>query len=364
MSKFKTGYFPLLCFSVLLLVSTPVSGAEDAKKKKAPRGMLVRMAKVEEKMVSDQISLIGTTESTATSIVAAEVPGIVKAYPAKEGDFVKKGALLARLRSTNLNLRLEGALAAKQKVNYGLLLAEKELQRVKRLKVSDSIAERKYDDAVYQYDALTQDLLRSKVEIERLRYEIRQKRVLAPFDGFIAKEHTQVGEWVRTGGPVVTLMDLGQICIIADVPERYSVLMSKDSEVKVIIKSVSSDLHTGRIYAVLPQGDIKSRTFPVKIRLNNPGHHIKGGMEAMVTFNLAGKRTTMLAPKDAVVTAGNKKLVYTVAGGKAVPVEVDVLGYYGGDVAIEGKLKPGDMVVIRGNERLRPGQPVVISNNM
>ena len=365
MPKSKIKNFLLLCFSVfvlVLIVLTPVSGAEDAKKKRAPQGMLVRTAKVEKKMISDQISLIGTTESTAMSIVAAEVSGIVEAFPVKEGDSVKKGALLARLRSTNLNLRLKGALAAKDKVKAGLLLAEKELQRIKRLKVSDSIAERKYDESVYQHDALSQDLLRSKVEIERLKYEIRQKSVLAPFDGFIAKEHTQIGEWVRTGGPVVTLMDLGKIFITVDVPERYSVLLSKDSEVKVSIKSISNDLYTGRIYAVLPQGDIKSRTFPVKILLNNPGYHIKGGMEAMATFNLAGEKNALVAPKDAVVSAGNKKLVYTVVDGKAVPVTVDILGYYEGAVASKGKLKPGDMVVIRGNERLRPGQPVVISN--
>ena len=83
-------------------------------------------------------------------------------------------------------------------------------------------------------------------------------------------------------------------------------------------------------------------------------------MEAMVTFNLATKIKALLVPKDAVVTAGDNRLVFMVNDGKALPVPVKIIGYYDGDVAVEGNLKPGIQVVIRGNERLRPGQAVTI----
>jgi len=83
-------------------------------------------------------------------------------------------------------------------------------------------------------------------------------------------------------------------------------------------------------------------------------------MEAMVTFNLANKKNALLIPKDAIVTAGENRLIFVVVDGKAVPVPVNILGYYDGDVAIVGDLKPGAQVVIRGNERLRPGQAVVV----
>ena len=83
-------------------------------------------------------------------------------------------------------------------------------------------------------------------------------------------------------------------------------------------------------------------------------------MEAAVRFNLNRSRGALLLPKDAVVTSGNNKLVFLVKGGKAFPVTVKILGYYEGSVAIEGDLKPGDPVVIRGNERLRPGALVKV----
>jgi multidrug efflux pump subunit AcrA (membrane-fusion protein) len=83
-------------------------------------------------------------------------------------------------------------------------------------------------------------------------------------------------------------------------------------------------------------------------------------MEARTTFNLGTKKNTLLVPKDAIVTAGANRLVFVVGSKVAQPKNVQVSGYYDGHVAVEGALKPGDLVVIRGNERLRPGQPVEI----
>jgi multidrug efflux pump subunit AcrA (membrane-fusion protein) len=98
------------------------------------------------------------------------------------------------------------------------------------------------------------------------------------------------------------------------------------------------------------------------VRLANPDLKIKGGMEARVTFNLGTEKDALLVPKDAIVTAGTNRLVFLAADQVAQPVMVQVLGYYDGSVAIEGPVNPGDIVVIRGNERLRPGQPVKILN--
>jgi len=320
----------------------------------------VKVSGVEEKTVSDQITLVGNAEPVAKSIVASEVSGIVEYYPIEEGDFLKKGDLLARLRSTNFLLRLKGAKAAREKIRANLLYAEKELERAKKLKDTDSIAERKYDEALYNHQALSKGLLESEAEIENLQYQIDQTRVVSPFSGFVAKEHTQIGEWINPGGPVATLLNLTQVRIEVDVPERFTVMISPQSEAKVIIKSVSDNFLKGKVHAILPQGDPDSRTFPIRIRLSNPEFKIKSGMEATVTFTLSNTRRALLVPKDAVVTAGNNRLVFSVVQGKAVPVSVNILGYYDGNVAVEGDLKQGDLVVIRGNERLRPGQPVNI----
>ncbi|MFC1858941.1 efflux RND transporter periplasmic adaptor subunit [Thermodesulfobacteriota bacterium] len=179
--------------------------------------------------------------------------------------------------------------------------------------------------------------------------ETRQRKVIL-----------EVGEWVNPGGAVVTLLDLAKIRITVDVPERYAVKLSPESNVKAVISSISNGFFPGKIYAVLPQGDPASRTFPVKIVIENPKYRIKGGMETTVTFNLSSTRDALVVPKDAVVTAGANRLVFAVLDGKAVPVPIKILGYYDGSVSVAGNLQPGTPVVVRGNERLQPGQPVQI----
>jgi hypothetical protein len=81
-------------------------------------------------------------------------------------------------------------------------------------------------------------------------------------------------------------------------------------------------------------------------------------MEAIATFELGRKIKAILVPKDAIVPAGADNLVYRVEQGKAFPVPVTISGYYGNDAAVKGDLQPDQKVVVRGNERLRPGQPV------
>jgi len=359
--NFKASFhrYIFMAAAVFLLTGS-VSLAKDPDKGNGPPPTPVQVAVVEKKTVSNQVSLVGTTEAFEESTVASEVSGVVKYFPVKEGDFVEKGALLVNLKETEVKLRLKSAVAAREKILANLQNAEKELKRVSRLKETNSIAEKQLDAAFYTHSALSQDLMQRKTEIELLEYEIKQKKVLAPFSGFVAKEHTQVGEWINKGGPVVTLLNLDKIRITVDVPERYSVLLLPQSDVKVSIQSVSKDLFEGKIYSVLSQGDPDSRTFPVRIHLANPDHMIKSGMEAIVTFNLTDKKNALLVPKDAIVTAGDTRMVFRVADGKAMPLNVKILGYYDGNVAVEGSLKPGDQVVIRGNERLRPGQPVTV----
>lgn len=343
-----------------LLVSAVAHAQAKDNKHQGPPAVPVRVAPVVEDTVSDQIALVGTTEAIARSTIAAEVSGLVEHFPVREGDFLEKGKVLARLKSTDLVLRLKAAVASREKARASLIFAEKELVRHTKLKDADSIAARKYDETLYQHQSLEQEVLRSEAEIELLRDNIKNKTVVAPFSGFVAKEHTQVGEWLPVGGPVVTLVDLGHIRITVDVPERYVVKLSPGSAVRVEVKSLSDGTIIGKIAAILPEGDPNARTFPVRVTLPNPGFKIKSGMEVRAAFDLGTKKNALLVPKDAIVAAGTNRLVFVVASDVVQPVNVQVTGYYDGNVAIEGPLHPGDDVVIRGNERLRPGQPVQI----
>jgi len=351
----------LICVSLAILAGGNfISFSYAQEQKKAPPAAPVKVAPVLKKIVRDQISLIGTTKPIRESVLASEVSGLVEAFFVKEGDFITKGTPLAVLGSTGARLRLKGAMAARAGIQAALILAEKELQRISHLKSTNSVAEKQYDEAFYNHSALEKDLLMNAADIEQLEYEISRKKVQAPFAGFVAAEHTQVGEWVNTGGPVVTLVDMNRILIAVDVPEKYMVGIKSKSKVRVVISSLGKTPRSATVSTILPMGESNARTFPVHMELANSDFKIKSGMAAAVTFSVGEKRTVKLLPKDAIVTSGNQRMVYAINDGKAVPVPVKVIGYYDSDAAIKGDLEPDTQVVVRGNERLRPGQAVKV----
>jgi RND family efflux transporter MFP subunit len=320
----------------------------------------VQVAPVTEDTVSEQITLVGTTEAVARSRIATEINGLVEEFPAREGDFVKKGQVLVKLRSTDVQLQLRAAQANREKVLANIGFVEKELTRYAALKETNSIATRNYDQIWFEHKSLEQERMRTEAEIDLLKDDIKKKSVVAPFSGFVAEEHTEVGEWLPVGGSVVTLVDLSRVRITVDVPERYVVKIAPHSPVRILVASLSDQPFLGNVSAILPEGDPNARTFPIHVSLPNAGALVKSGMEARVSFNLGTTMNTLLVPKDAVVTTGGNRLVFVLASSIAQPVPVKVTGYYDGNVAVDGPLKPGDLVVVRGNERLRPGQPVEI----
>jgi membrane fusion protein, multidrug efflux system len=348
---FAALLFPLLAQTTL---------AEEKKKAPGPPPMPVRVATVEKQTVADRISLIGSIEAVTRSRVAAEISGLVEAFPARIGTRVRKGAVLARLRVDGLRLQRKAAEAEKERIRANLVLAQKELDRADRLKGSDSIAERSYDETLYRHQALGRQLEGGEANIEFLDHQITQKTVLAPFSGMVAEEHTQVGQWLAPGGAVVTLVDLEKLRVTVDLPERYAALVVPGSPARVMVRSLSETMVPGRVAALLPEGDVKARTIPVHVHVDNPEFRIRVGMAAEISFDLATTRDALLVPKDAVVGSGGKQMVFVVDGGRVRPVPVNTIGYYGGQAAVAGGLEAGQTVVIRGNERLRPGQAVKI----
>jgi RND family efflux transporter MFP subunit len=353
--KKKTHLY--LLFIICLLIAPILTAADEEK---AAPASPVRAAKVKEASISSQISVISTTEAIRHSTVASEVSGRVEKMLIEAGDYVRKGDPLIKLNSTTMMLRLKGATAGKQALEAKRVLAGKELERIGNLKDANSVAAKQYDEAYFNYTALTKELEKSTAEIELLEHEIAQQTVTSPFDGFVAEKYTQVGEWMQIGGRVIDLVDLSDILVMADVAEKYAVHLIADNPASVLIQSVSEQPFTGRIEAVLPQGNPTARTFPVRIKLSNPEFRIKSGMEAVVTFDVGRKFKTLLVPKDAIVPSGEQNIVFRIDEGKVYPVSVKVTAYYQKKAAITGDLKPNDTVVIRGNERLRPGQTVNI----
>jgi RND family efflux transporter MFP subunit len=392
-----------------------------------PGPVPVSVAAVVAREVHATRSFAGTVMPLRASVVGSAVDGRVEEFLVNEGDRVTKGQPLARLRTRLLEIQIAGAKAehelrkhelaelkngsrpeeiaqAQAKAAASKALYEYHrgrLQRAQALRNQPrAISEDEMQEATSATESALQTLLESKAAlalalagprqeriqqaearvafaeeaIHELEDQLDKHTIVAPFDGYVVEENTEVGQWVIRGQAVAKVVELGQVDVQSLVLEDYQPLLALGMEAVVRLDALPNRQFTGRIALVVPQADLRSRSFPVKVRLDNQdtpgGPLLKPGMLARVSLAVGDKALALLAPKDALVLGSEKPYVVAAEGGasagkpgKARPVPVDVGAAVEGLIQIRplADLKPGDFVIVEGNERVRPGQDVVIA---
>ncbi len=346
-------------FILVALILLPIFNRLTAEEEK-PQGMppaKVVVSAVAGGMVAPQSEFVGTVYYQEVSDVATEVRGKVESVTFEEGQKVTRGKILARLSSDLLEKSLQAARANHEQIMADLEKAGRDLSRAENLFETQLITEQLYDERRYGVSSLEKKAVSIKADVERIEVELEKKSVTAPFDGVVIKRHVDRGEWLNEGATVATIAMEKVVDIVAEVSGSMLGYIKKGMEVTVI---VGGETMTGRVIAIIPRGDISTRTFPIKIRVKNSLSLVEG-MEARVTLPTGIKEKALIVPRDAVITSFGNDVVYAVDDSQARMIVVTVIGYEGMTVGVRGEgLAEGMNVVVKGNERLRPGQSVMI----
>ncbi|MBI1950116.1 MAG: efflux RND transporter periplasmic adaptor subunit [Acidobacteria bacterium] len=343
---------------VLLLLSPALESlAQDPPG--GPPASPVRYTEAREAPVRRVIQLPGSVESRTSSLVATEVEGLVEELAAREGDVVRLGQPLARLRTTSLELRLRASEAEHKEAKSRHRQAERNLARLQELFDSKIASQSQYDDAQSEHDAWEGKVERLAAEIERIRHDLERSTIVAPFAGTVVAKRTDVGEWLDVGAPVLEMISLHELEVKVDVPERHFSSLNPGATATVTFDALPGLSVSGRISAIIPRADPQARTFPVKVRIGNRDGRIGVGMLAQVSLPAGESYRATVVPKDAVIRQGAEQIVFTINGSGAVERAAVTTGAGLGEwIVVEGPVRPGTKVVTRGNERLQPGQPV------
>ena len=375
----------------------------------------VVVAPVAERNLPASMRLVGTVLPNRTAIVAAEVSGVVAEFPATEGRFLKRGEVICAVDAHTAELRLAEAQArlgslqkqleelengTRKEILEQLKAAaeeaqaiydkwEFELKRVQDLWERHQGSEKEKHDTEMERLAARQRLSRAtaayqvslkgprKEELARARFDVAEQqavvdrlerdvsktKIAAPFDGFVVTKRTEVGEWIASGGPVCEMVALETVKVRADVPESVVPYASAGSAARLQIDALDLSIEAP-ISRLIPRAAEAARTFPVEIDLPNADHRILPGMFVWtyVPAGPSGKR--MMVHKDAIVARGGSKQLFVIrenpAGEQmAMPLSVETGLEAGDEIEVRGAaLRPGDLVVVRANERLFGPTPV------
>ena len=278
--------------------------------------------------------------------LATEVEGRLKKV-LQVGTRVKAGQVVSLIDNTFVDLRIEEMKASVDREKAQLKFLREEVKRLQRLA--------KQNNARNDMEIARTRLRQAKEE--KWRHEIR-----APFDGVIAERYVQAGERVDKGDVVVRLIDPATMEVQARVPLKSINFIVENSKIKLQVDQPQVVSVEGDVRVIVPVGDERSRLMDLRINFKDVNWRI--GQPVRVALPTNAPKEVLAIPRDALVLRRSGTSVYRVNGeNKAENIPVQV-GIASGDlVEVTGKLNPGDKVVIRGGERLRPGQDVSIISN-
>lgn len=407
-----TGSYGGAVVMVLCLVATSVAQhpptpvqVVEARSHQAPRAL----------------TLVGSVLPYTRSVIASELAGLVESMPVDEGDLVQKEQVLVKLQDTihvlakqEAEARLEQLQAELDELEAGTrpeeiaqakatfeeikAVLEKwnlELDRVKRLRGQSSASEKEYNDTVAEQSAGQQRLRGAEAAydlalagprkeviararfavaaqqavLDRLEYDLAQTEIRAPFKGYVTRQLTEVGEWITAGGAVIELIDLERVLVRVNVPESAISGSEVGDSVSVDVDALSRTF-TGRIKHIIPQADVRARTFPVEVELSNESHALKSGMfvRARVT-NKEVLEDTLIVPRDAILQRQGTHYVVVVSPSpmnanemQAAPFPVELGADVGAWIAIRSPMvQPGTQVAIKGHDRVYGPEPVMVA---
>jgi RND family efflux transporter MFP subunit len=349
---------------------------DHASAQGGPAGVVVET--VEMRSFTETAPVLGEFVAATSSVVASRIPGLIVEVSVQVGDRVNAGDPLVRLDTELLGIELKAAEAARNEALAGLTVAKADLalaqqafERIERLKKSPAFSQGQFNDLGQQLQRAQGQISQAQarinsadVTIARSRYNLQNAEIRAPFSGTILQRQAQPGEYITTGSAVVTLLDGANLEIVADVPAAYVGGLVQGRPVAV--RLAGGDAYEASVRAVLPRETVSTRTRPVRLlapftasETGNGGTPFAEGQSVTVLIPVSEEKSVLTVPKDALVQGRGGWIVYIAEEGKAQPRPVQIGGAVADRFEVLGGLQEGQQVVVRGNERLQPGQAIM-----
>ncbi len=335
---------------------------------RGPSGVTTDVVSVRE--IAETVSVFGQVVAGRQSDVATRVVGVVEGSDFRVGDRVSAGDIIFRLDTERLQIELDQANAELAIAEAGVVVAQarvertqKALERTQTLVANATVSQAQLDDRSGEYAEALGSLQQAEARITAAkaglsvaRYNAENAIIRAPFDGTILEVAAEVGEFVSAGAVVVRLLDSGSLEVEANVPSRFIGALQTDQP--VIARTDAGRELTMALRAILPTEFSSTRTRPVRFGLTGDMADIAVGQTVTLDVPVSRPEEVIVVPKDAVIQSGGGWQVFVNEGGVAAPRQVEVGRAIGGGFEVISGLALGDEVVVRGNERLRPGQEI------
>lgn len=325
-------------FFFILLISTAVHAQQREQ-----RAANVVVQELTFSPLALSIETVGTAEARkSVSLYPAAADQVTKVLFAP-GDFVEKDQVLLELDARRQHTALKRA-------EIELADADRTLKRLIESKSEGAVTQSAVDDAITQRDL-------ARVAVEEAKADLEDRQVIAPFAGYVGLTDIEPGDRINLNTLVTTIDDREQLFVNFSAPELALGLVDESAQVSVQPWNNRDLLLTAKLAELDSRIDTNDRTLRVRAILDNQNDKFRPGLSFKVRLTADGERYPVI-PEAALAWGATGSYVWVNREDKAVKEAVEIKQRLRGEILVEGDLSPGDILIVEGIQRLRPGQPV------
>jgi RND family efflux transporter MFP subunit len=301
----------------------------------------VRVQKVEKLTQSAMEEVVGTVQPKLQAVIEAKVSGRITRLPVTVGQSVKQGDLLVELATQEIQAKLDQANAAFRQ-------AELDFTRLSNLRKQTAATQAEVDTAQARFNV-------AKASVAEAEAMSGYARIVAPFDGVVARKLVDEGDLAMPGKPLLELEGRTGLRLVADVPGLLASHVMPDAKLAMRVDTLQDPI-TGTVAEISPTADPVSRTVRVKVDLPDTAG-LRTGQFGRLAVPLS-EATFLVVPLPALIRRGQLEILFVSADGKAQLRLVRTGKQIAQGVEILAGLEPGEVVVVEGAGTLRDGQPL------
>jgi RND family efflux transporter MFP subunit len=326
----------------------------------------VRVEAAKPAPLGDASELTGIVEPFARVVVAAETAARVTSRAIERGDRVEADALLYTLDGSRARIEYDRAQASVTARRTDVAQAERELGRSATLHQREGISAAAHERSVHVSESATAAEQLAQLNKRAAARGLRDAKIRAPFAGIVAEFHAELGDFVRVGSPVATLVDLSRVRVRVGLTAAEIELVEIGDPLEIEFADLGGRRLAGVLHSISPLSDPRTGTYPAELWLDNPDDLLRQGMIGRVRLGDRPEDAPLTIPRAAVVRRGSGYAVWVVDeldGQARVHAREVTLGRAGAErVAVLDGLVPGERIVTDGMFALREGAAVEIEN--
>ncbi|NOZ57306.1 MAG: efflux RND transporter periplasmic adaptor subunit, partial [Calditrichaeota bacterium] len=268
----------------------------------------VRVVPAAVKAIAQTLKHTGQVQAWRVANVGPEIGGRIARIYVQEGDWVKKGQVLAELDTRSMRLQKEQAEAAVAVAKANLETAQRTWERISRLHEQGMVTDQDFEKAELGLKSAKAQLQQAKAALHLAEYQLDVAIMKAPFDGVVTGKWHEEGDVVNPmmglagrGSGVLTVVDPTRVKVTVQLPPSEVALVRKGQKAFLEVATKPGTRFYGEVTWVNPGADPGSKTFSAQIVCKNPGLAIKPGVFADVTIVVQEHSQAIVVPRVAVL---------------------------------------------------------------